>query len=571
MDMVQRVFEEGKATIADIEQGNFGSVMHRAGNALQSLGLDMPIQSDDIRRTVPLTVDPINAGVGKSQVEQLDIINQQVDVTTRPQQVSKNDDMDILSLCQRYSMFQQRTWTTAQAAGSFITTGLPVTPMLTPTAPVSEGLVACAPTFLAYNTAPFMYWSGAITFRFEFVKTNFHSGRLYIGWVPNISEVEPLALTLETAQAFPGTVVDLQESKEHTMCVPYNATTPFKFTSTDPTNQSQHYIDYTPDINPFPTTARNCNGAIFVMVLNRLVAAGPVADSIQINFYVKAESDYKLRGRMFNFIDQPDEPFPIPPVITREMDRSDRPQIQSTLIGASEEKPDAFAEFGESLTYKMSDYTPDIAKSAEVHMKTLLSSYSLIHFQKSISSNLAIPCRPIRGSSTSGSGRVGIISDLDVTSHYLSQFCFFRGSINYKLIFNTSKNVQITGFLSHHVGSDIDPLDRPVVPYTAFNYGTWPYTQPFNLAFQPSIQVGVPYKVPYQRIVLSRGFINATEAPNADNLGYLVLSFLTDGTGSLPSTSLTVLRALGDDAEPHFVIAPPVSLQRTAIPTPPPS
>lgn len=562
--LIQTVFEEGKKTIEDIEQMNFGSVLQRGANLLMSAGLDNPIDSSIYCNQKPMAINPINAGVGKSRIEQLDIINNQIDVSTRAQLTSALDEMNIPTLCQRMSQFAKRTWSTTQKPGATIFSHLPVSPILSHSVPVPgmDGLFDFTPTFLAHNTVPFFYWSGAIKFRFEIVKTDFHSGRLYFAWIPNIAVGDVLDLDITTIQAFPGALIDLQQASEVSIVVPWNKSTPYGMTSFDVTNSTSLYYDPDPELPSTEIPAFTTNGRLVVMVINSLVAAGPVADAVEINCYIGADKDYKLRHRASQYL-SPVIGFPTPPTTTFEQEAG-TVDVQSTLMQASKESADAYTEFGETLTHKPSDTSPDMSKSAELHLKSLLSSYSLVATRPIITSNLAVPIRPVYSSSFGSITDIGIASGFDVLSHFASQFCFFRGSLNYKILFDTNKNIRCQGVVVHETSNFSDSFGgQDFLPIGSYTFKSASYKQPFNLAFQPSIEVGIPFKVPYLRILNSVNEIGSTKDPLCDTLGQLSIYFFSDPDKLLDSTRITLYRAFGDDAELHLVIAPPIQRQRS--------
>jgi hypothetical protein len=120
-------------------------------------------------------------------------------------------------------------------------------------------------TPMAYVSQMFQQWRGDIIFRFKFIRSMYHRGRVRITWDPsgNIS-TDPNSTTVCYTQ-----IVDLDIDDEVELRVPYIGTTPFKNTKAD-TDTSVNWTNTSGALAP----NTDANGTITIRVLNSLT--GPV-------------------------------------------------------------------------------------------------------------------------------------------------------------------------------------------------------------------------------------------------------------------------------------------------------
>jgi hypothetical protein len=75
----------------------------------------------------------------------------------------------------------------------------------------------------------FNYWRGSMVYKFKFVKTEFHSGRLSITFNPNNPNiVGTVAPTLASSPYIHRQVIDIREANEFTFVVPFISDSPYK-------------------------------------------------------------------------------------------------------------------------------------------------------------------------------------------------------------------------------------------------------------------------------------------------------------------------------------------------------
>jgi len=132
-----------------------------------------------------------------------------------------------------------------------------------------------APTPVAFLRRYFAYWRGGLCFKFKFVKTEFHTGRLMFVFNPT-NIVNP---SFSDTEFMYKEIVDIRESNEFTVTVPYAQVVP--------------YLD----------TIGGQNGFLRCYVLNPLVAPETVPPDINILMEMHAAEDFEFA-------------FPCPPTAT---------------------------------------------------------------------------------------------------------------------------------------------------------------------------------------------------------------------------------------------------------------
>jgi len=140
-------------------------------------------------------------------------------LTVDPRVMATSDDeLAIPYLCDIESLFDTFTWSKDVTP---LTTSIwlaPVTPYLFKRFLVTGSTYMGVPTPLAYTAALYEYWRGKITYRFQFVVSSFHRGKIALLYEPNISQnvVIDTTLYLNKQQTW---IVDLAETQELTVTV----------------------------------------------------------------------------------------------------------------------------------------------------------------------------------------------------------------------------------------------------------------------------------------------------------------------------------------------------------------
>lgn len=164
------------------------------------------------------------------------------------------DEMSIAYLAAVPTYHRSITWDVDFTAGSKLTLL-----SVTPSAFEESGVLWTYRSPFNYLAQFFNYFRGSIMYHFKFVKTEFHSGRLMVVWVPG---TKGLSLTLDESQYCYREVLDIRESNEYSIVLPYVSNAPYSVKDNN---------------GVFPPL-----GSLQIFVLNNLTAPANVAQSIDI-------------------------------------------------------------------------------------------------------------------------------------------------------------------------------------------------------------------------------------------------------------------------------------------------
>lgn len=131
------------------------------------------------------------------------------------------------------------------------------------------------PTPMAYISNMFTYWRTGFTFTFKFVKTEFHSGRYAVVFSPgtqgNLAFADTSYLYRE--------ILDLRESNEFTITVPYTATSPYLRTA---------------DSGSYALPDTDYMGRLLIYALNPLVAPSNIESTVEVLMEVCADNTFEV-------------------------------------------------------------------------------------------------------------------------------------------------------------------------------------------------------------------------------------------------------------------------------------
>lgn len=138
--------------------------------------------------------------------------------------------------------------------------------------------------YLSFVSKFFSYWAGDIDFQFRAFKTNYHSGRLRITWVPG-GFLQGTEFAASDNMAY-SVVWDLQTQHTTVVTIPYLSNMPWLVSANAITaSRAAHPDDY----------LNNCvNGHISVTVLNRLVATSSVPQVFRINVETAGRKGFRF-------------------------------------------------------------------------------------------------------------------------------------------------------------------------------------------------------------------------------------------------------------------------------------
>jgi hypothetical protein len=192
------------------------------------------------------------------------------------------DEMNFANVCGRSTYVTDFPWTDASTNDAgyvlFTQTVSPAFGIIGTSAPQTNGLaISCNMTPYAKVASMFSQWRGDFVYTLRFVKTQFHSGRIRISFVPYLYSLTGITnYTAELGYTYTEDV-DLATSTDFSFRVPFVSTRPWL----------QTYLD---DPATTADSARAATGMIVVSVINPLVFPGTVASTIRILLFAHMEN-----------------------------------------------------------------------------------------------------------------------------------------------------------------------------------------------------------------------------------------------------------------------------------------
>ena len=185
-----------------------------------------------------------------------------------------NTDKDELSIDYLKSIqafYAQYTWTQALASGTQIF-NLAVSPDVNVGSSDTQNTLYSWPP-IAYLARLFCYWRGSIVYTFKFTKTEFHSGRLMVRFIPydNITYTYP-GITTNNKPYMLKAIIDIRECNEFSVTVPFIA--------------QKHWLDRDPTYG--------VTGSLVLEVLDPLVSPATVPSTIYISLEVSGGKDLEF-------------------------------------------------------------------------------------------------------------------------------------------------------------------------------------------------------------------------------------------------------------------------------------
>lgn len=160
---------------------------------------------------------------------------------------------------------------------------------------------------MAYVGQMFSYWTGSISFRFQFIASQFHRGRVRIYHEPRFWD----GTSAERWTANQLAVIDITEEKDFTIEVDWCQANAWALNRR--LQEKINPIYFTP---PAQSDLIECNGVIAIDVVNRMTIPDPaVVAPVTINIFAKAGPDFRYAALRDDFSTIHFEP-PPPPVPT---------------------------------------------------------------------------------------------------------------------------------------------------------------------------------------------------------------------------------------------------------------
>lgn len=262
--------------------GDFARATEIGARAVSSIaklfGYSNPPVIDDVHGYQNKTFHAFSNVETRMPIDKLSIDpKNEVTLSSKVAGIDEPDPLAFSNLLTHESFLQGTNWNGSQSPNTVLWT-----------AAVYPGYAAPLNNF--YSTTPagyvgdmFKLWRGSVTYRFKFIKTRYHTGRVAIMWDPAGS---PLASGLDATTTVLTRIVDIQDEDDVEFTVPYKQMTPF----CDYTGASASFYSNGP--SPSITTVNGrTNGILTMKVLNKLTgpAAGP---EIDVLVYVRMGDDF---------------------------------------------------------------------------------------------------------------------------------------------------------------------------------------------------------------------------------------------------------------------------------------
>jgi hypothetical protein len=235
--------------------------------------------------------------------------------------VVDQDELSFAKFCSIWGYVGSVTWDDTQAKDVVLTTLL-VYPHYTGAFTDSGSSVICmTPTsFVAHQ---FKWWRGSIEFRLKIVKTNLHSGRLALNFVPVDGRFSVPTVDPTTVPTTNRTILDIREGNEVVIQCPYVST------------------------QPYSSRTIAGNGSLLqVAILDPLTRPSSVSSSISIIIETRGGPDMEFASPdIFDY-------YPYVPSVPQSAWRPDCEISNGTVGGASVKKSEHFSKvmMGEKIT-----------------------------------------------------------------------------------------------------------------------------------------------------------------------------------------------------------------------------
>jgi hypothetical protein len=183
---------------------------------------------------------------------------------------SSVDEMDISYIVSHYTFLERFDWNKDAPVATKIFS-LPVHPGLCEISGTNLD-----PPLLAFVASMFKKWRGGISFKIQLAKTSFHSGKVRIAYVPSGNIADLLANNYDLSTCY-NIIADFRTSDEIEFNIPFTSATPWRRVALLGTASVTESDIYT--------------GILAMEVINPLVAIGSVSSTVDVNVWIKGNSD----------------------------------------------------------------------------------------------------------------------------------------------------------------------------------------------------------------------------------------------------------------------------------------
>ncbi len=253
---------------------------------------------DDVKPYRPAAAAPMSTSEVSYPVEKLtlDPMNE-LSIDPRVVGLSSTDELAIPHLVQRESYLTTASWSTSNVANDILFSSI-VTPNMFDNDGATQQKIYMTP--MCWLSYMFAQWRGDIIFRFRFVASAYHKGRVRISFDPSgYSGLNVISEAGSTSAVFT-TIVDLGKDSNVELRVPYQQALPWLRNNGLPTTST---IPFSTSTSPsFAYDGNYHNGTIVMRVLTALTA--PVASStIKVLVSVRGAENLEFANPVSAFSD----------------------------------------------------------------------------------------------------------------------------------------------------------------------------------------------------------------------------------------------------------------------------
>lgn len=331
------------------------------------------------------------------------------------------DEMDLTHVLSIPNFWDRFTWSTTNQTNNVLWTNY-VTPFkIKNFSNTITDRFRC--THMGYLANAHGFWRGSLVYTFKFVKTQFHSGRLRISFIPFYYN-NTISLGAPDVSRTQKIVVDLRTSTEVSFTVPYVSSRPWMFCI----RPESPWIGANNDLMYNAVT-----GIVQVEVLNQLVAANNVFQSIDTIVEVSGGPDLTFAA--------PTSPSYVP--YSGTFTRENKDKIVAQVMGENEAIPRNEAQHGQHPqaidTHQIAaNWSPEAHCIGEkvMSIRQLIKRFgSIANLQFSVV-NTSMLIAPF--SVPAPNNTPGLNKNISNFEYYYYLYAFWRGSMRIKAAIHNS-------------------------------------------------------------------------------------------------------------------------------------
>jgi len=412
-------------------------------------GMDNPVDPGIEKTTKFITTQRMNFGEGIEYIDKLTVQPAKTSEVTSDTFATKQDEMDFDVIKKKYSYLGSFDMTTGRVSGDILAS-FPMNPC-----PNFVNYKPIQVPLLQYLSIPYCFWKGSLTYKIQVVSTSMQTAKIFVSL--NYGEFAPSSsgILVSTSSQY-GEAFEINQGSNT-----YEFTAPF--------------VSITPEIY-VPTTnvasSANSLGMINISVLNNLVSPNNSPTTITFNIFIAGGDDFTLStlsagNNLLPFRFNPSIPLrqirkKIVQEIEYDSDIEVIPMPPSRRISRVRVQSAAQPLITPMSNINMSDdslvappsnevYRVDVAQKHITDLRKLMKKYHLYtHYTRDIiespSSNgysISFPLTQLFGFSATTPAPfipTGFPPIPALWAHYQSLFRQFKGSLNFKLMFDNTED-----------------------------------------------------------------------------------------------------------------------------------